>query len=165
MHGLMNRGGSGGTTDPSPDVPGTISGFRPQGVPIAQNNIAAQQRAHVSGGSTAAMTGSTRTLKGLNEGHQPRDRAVRSRFARTPYTRVHAAATGPATVSTGSTVARTGGYSPVTPAATVSPATPATVAPAKSGEDVYRELVNNVIPNGARPRERSPPELMDGHCA
>ena len=31
VHGLMNRGGTGGTTDPSPDVPGTISGFRPQG--------------------------------------------------------------------------------------------------------------------------------------
>ena len=81
-HGLINRGGAGGNSAPSPDVPGTISGFRPQGRNIDQSNIAAQQRAHTAGGSTAAFTGSTRTLNGLNEGFQPRDRQVRSRITR-----------------------------------------------------------------------------------
>ena len=79
VQNLMNRGGTGGTSAPSRDEPGTISGFRPQGKDIDQTNVAAQQRAHVSGGSTAAFTGSTRTLNGMNEGYQPRDRQVRTR--------------------------------------------------------------------------------------
>ena len=55
IHGLLNRGGAGGSSDPTPQAAGTISGFRQQGVRINQSNIAAQHRAHVSGDGTAAF--------------------------------------------------------------------------------------------------------------
>ena len=56
VQGLMRRGGTGGSNNSAPEVAGTVSGFRPQGRNIDQSNIAAQQRAHVAGGSTAAYT-------------------------------------------------------------------------------------------------------------
>ena len=84
VQGLVNRGGTGGNSAPTRQESGTISGFRPQGRNIDQPMIAAQQRAHTSGGSTAAFTGSARTMNGLNEGHQPRDRQVRTRVAPAP---------------------------------------------------------------------------------
>ena len=93
VQGLMNRGGTGGNSNPTPVASGSISGFRERDRPIAQANVAAQQRGHVAGGSTQAFTGSTRTLNGENEGHQPRDRLVRSRI--TPAAPAPAATVAP----------------------------------------------------------------------
>ena len=132
----MNRGGAGGSSAPSRQEPGTISGFRPQGRNIDQTNVAAQQRAHTSGGSTAAFTGSVRDLNGMNEGHQPRDRQVRTRIAPPPAQTV----------------------APAAPVATgVAATAPAAQGPARSGQDVYRDLIRQMADaEPAGPRERSP---------
>merc|ERR1712086_717228 len=76
VQGLRRRGGTGGSSNDAPDPGGTISGFREQGVNITQRQIAAQQRAHTSGGSTQAYVASTASLNGQNEGHQHRDRQI-----------------------------------------------------------------------------------------
>ena len=133
VQGLMNRGGTGGNSAPSPVAPGSISGFRERGRPIDQANVTAQQRGHIAGGSTAAFTGSTRTLNGENEGHQPRDRLVRSRI--TP-------AVPPAPAAT------------VAPITTASASAPAPEGPTQSGQDVYAAIVQNMARSE---RERSPP--------
>ena len=132
VQGLMNRGGTGGNSAPTPVAPGSISAFRERGRPIDQSSVAAQQRGHVAGGSTAVFTGSTRTLNGENKGHQPRDRLVRSLI--TP------AAPAPATT--------------VAPIATASASAPAPEGPTQSGQDVYAAIVQNMARSE---RERSPP--------
>ena len=122
----------------SQQASGTISGFRPQGRNIDQTNVAAQQRSHVFGGGTAAFTGSTRTLNGMNEGHQPRDRQVRTRIA-APAAQTPAATVAPPIVA------------PSVPTAAV----PA--APTRSGQDVYREIIQTMADtNPPQSRERSP---------
>ena len=40
VQGLMNRGGTGGNSAPTPVAPGSISGFRERGRPIDQSMVA-----------------------------------------------------------------------------------------------------------------------------
>ena len=128
----MHRGGAGGNSAPTPVPPGSISGFRERGRPITHANVVAQQRGHITGGSTGAYVADSRTLNGQNEGHQPQDRIVRSRI--TPA--------APAPVAT------------VAPIATASAPAPAPEGPTQSGQDVYAAIVQNMAHSE---RERSPP--------
>ena len=134
IHGLMNRGGSGGSSDPAPVAAGAISGFRPQGRNINQGNIAAQQRAHVNAGGPAAFTGNVLTLNGMNENHRGRDHQP------TPIRTVDAPTVMPA--------------APV--AATVAPTAAPSSAPARSGVDVYREMISQMADAEDDPRVRTP---------
>ena len=133
VQGLRHRGGTGGSSNDAPDPGGTISGFREQGVNITQRQIAAQQRAHTAGGSTAAYTGSTAVLNGHVDGHQPRDRQTANIGAVAPAPPPPA----PAVIDTPATAGQTA-------------AIPNT--PARSGADVYSQLARA----STRPRERSP---------
>ena len=133
IHRLMNRGETGGNTAASTVEPGTISGFRHQGISIDKSNIGAQQRTHEAGGGTASFTGSTPTLNGLNGNDQTRDRQVNS--IRSVAT--SAIVAPPAPVAAGE----------------VPTAAPAQ-APTRSGQDVYRGLIRQMADaKPAQPRE------------
>ena len=137
LSALTNRGGSGGNSQPFVEPAGSVSGFRPQGRNVDQTMVAQQQRAHVQSGGPAAFTGSTRTLNGLNEGHQPRDKKPRTVAG---YT-------------------QTGGSSSSCYAAPVAAPTAPTAAPQAadtSGLDQYRSLIAQMDKGKSDPRERSP---------
>ena len=152
----MNSGRTGGNSQPTPQAVGSISGFRPQGQPITQNLIAAQQHAHVTNGSTQAFTGSSARLNGQSPGRQPRDQVVRQRINPPTPLRI-----GPSAV---------GGPDRAVPAATIAPSVASSRAPISasrvptapaassggtaSGADVYNTLINTIVDR--EDRERTP---------
>lgn len=137
LSALTTRGGSGGNSQPFVERAGSISGFRIPGRNVDQAMVAQQQRAHVQSGAPAAFTGSTRTLNGLNEGHQPPDKKPRT-------------LAGAYTQTGGS---NSSGYADPIAALTASTAAPQ--AKDTSGLDQYRALIDQ-MDKSKHPRERSP---------
>lgn len=145
--GLLNSGGSGGNSELTPQASGSISGFRPQGQQITQNQIAAQQHGHLTTGSTQAFTGSSATLNVHNPGHQPRDQVVRQRInPPAPFRIGLFAVGGPDRAIPAATVAPSVAPSSAPISASIVPIAPAASSGGiASGADVYNTLINPIV--------------------